>query len=138
MNFKLMVFTIEDLNDYTTGKKYRFAVIDLDKSPDYPANFVCILPSTMRDEKKSNNIFQKTFGSKGPKQAKALLMEALENEKESRVKAEIERRLKMLEPKVDNQIICSSCRKPFLAKRVRRFKQNLCPGCLKKKYGNRE
>lgn len=99
MNFKLRVFTIDDINDFSLGRRFRFAVIDLDKSRDYPANFVCILPSIIRDEKKSNNIFQKIFGNKGLEQAKALLTEALKTENESNVKVEIERRLKLLEPK---------------------------------------
>ena len=138
MNFKLKVFTIDDVDDFSLGRRFRFAVIDLEKSRDYPANFVCLLPSIMREERKSNNVFQKIFGNKGLEQAKALLTAALKAENDSKIKAEIERRLKLLEPKAGNQIKCGSCGHFFLARRVRRFKQNLCQDCLKKKYGSRE
>ena len=138
MNFKLRVFTIDNIDNFSLTRRFRFAVIDLDKSRDYPANFVCILPSVMSVEKKSNNIYQKIFGNEGLEQAKVLLTAAMKTESESGIKAEIERRLKLLEPKDSNQIKCSSCRKLFLARRVRRFKQNLCQDCLKKKYGGRE
>jgi formylmethanofuran dehydrogenase subunit E len=129
---------MDDIDNFSLTRRFRFAVIDLDKSRDYPANFVCILPSIMSVEKKSSNIYQKIFGNEGLEQAKALLTAAMKTESESSIKAEIERRLKLLEPKDSNQIKCSSCRNLFLARRVRRFKQNLCPDCLKKKYGNRE
>ena len=138
MNFKLKVFTIDDVDDFSLGRRFRFAVIDLEKSRDYPANFVCLLPSIMREERKSNNVFQKIFGNKGLEQAKALLTAALKTENDSKIKAEIERRLKLLESKAGNQIKCGSCGHFFLARRVRRFKQNLCQDCLKKKYGSRE
>jgi hypothetical protein len=82
---------------------------------------------------KQDSIFLQVFGDKSLEQAKILLKEALDRENDSDVKAEIERRLKLL----DNQIKCSGCGKLFQPRRIRRFKNNFCEECMKKKFGNR-
>ncbi|MGA2682426.1 MAG: hypothetical protein ABSF44_11590 [Candidatus Bathyarchaeia archaeon] len=64
-----------------------------------------------------------------------MLKDALKGEDDSEIKAEIERRLLLLEPKVANQIKCSGCGKLFQAKRIRKFKNNFCEECMKKKFG---
>jgi len=134
MKIKLKVFTV----DYTDlGRRFRFAVLDLDRSRDYPANFVCLLPSMVSNEGKSNNVFFKIFGNKSLEQAKLLLTEALKNEDEPEVKVEIERRLTLLEPKQASQIKCSGCGKLFQPRRIR-FKQNFCEECFKRKYRARQ
>jgi formylmethanofuran dehydrogenase subunit E len=71
-------------------------------------------------------------------QAASLLKAALEQEDDSEVKAEIERRLKLLEPKGGNQIECSNCGKLFQPRRIRRFKNNFCEECIKKRFGSQE
>jgi len=135
MKIKLKVFTV----DYTDlGRRFRFAVLDLDRNRDYPANFVCILPTMVSNEGKVNNVFLKTFGDKSVEQAKLLLTEALKNEDEPEVKVEIERRLTLLEPKQASQIKCSGCGKLFQPRRIRRFKQNFCEECFKRKYRARQ
>ncbi|MGD0070789.1 MAG: hypothetical protein ABSB71_04430 [Candidatus Bathyarchaeia archaeon] len=135
MKIKLKVFTV----DYTDlGRRFRFAVLDLDRNRDYPANFVCILPTMVSNEGKVNNVFLKTFGDKSLEQAKLLLTEALKNEDEPEVKVEIERRLTLLEPKQASQIKCSGCGKLFQPRRIRRFKQNFCEECFKRKYRARQ
>jgi len=53
---------------------------------------------------KTDSAFLKLFGDKSLEQAKSLLKTAWEKEDDSDVKAEIERRLKLLEPKGVNQI----------------------------------
>jgi len=134
MKNKLKVFTV-----YTDlGRHFRFAVLDLDRNRDYPANFVCLLPTMVSNEGKSNNVFFKIFGNKSVEQAKLLLTEALKNENEPEVRVEIERRLTLLEPKTISQIKCSGCGKLFQPRRIRRFKQNFCEECLKRKYGARQ
>jgi hypothetical protein len=134
MKNKLKVFPI----DTDLGRIFRFAVLDLDKAPNYPANFVCILPTMVSNEGKSNNVFFKIFGNKSLEQAKLLLTEALKNENEPEVKVEIERRLTLLEPKQASQIKCSGCGKLFQPRRIRRFKQNFCEECFKRKYRARQ
>lgn len=83
---------------------------------------------------KSNSVFLQLFGDKSLEQAKALLKDAWEREDDSEVKAEIERRLLLLEPKGGNQIKCSRCGKLFQPKRIRKFKNNFCEECMKKRF----
>ena len=134
MKNKLKVFPI----DTDLGRRFRFVVLDLDRSRDYPANFVCLLPTMVSNEGKSNNVFFKTFGDKSVEQAKLLLTEALKNENEPEVKVEIEQRLMLLEPKQASQIKCSGCGKLFQPRRIRRFKKNFCEECFKRIYAARQ
>jgi hypothetical protein len=86
---------------------------------------------------KVDSAFLKLFGDRSWEQAKSLLKAAREQEDDSEIKAEIERRLKLLEPKGANQIKCSSCGKLFQPRRIKRFKNNFCGECMKKKFGDR-
>jgi len=132
MNIRLQVFKCETDNNNYLQKSFRFAVVDFSKSQSYPLNFVCMLPLRL-GAAKQDSIFLQVFGDKSLEQAKILLKEALDRENDSDVKAEIERRLKLL----DNQIKCSGCGKLFQPRRIRRFKNNFCEECMKKKFGNR-
>jgi hypothetical protein len=122
----------DDAEDYSVGKRFRFAVVDLDKAKGYPMNFVCMLPTKLNSKGKGLSVFVKVFGDKSLEQARALLTRALLTEDDSEVKAEIERRLKLLDAKPLSQIECSSCGKFFQPRRIRRFKKNFCPECMKK------
>jgi hypothetical protein len=137
LKFKLQIFTQDNLEGNNISRHYRFAVVDSDKSKSYPANFVCMLPSQISVDQKKNNVFSKIFGDKSEEQAKTLLTHALQNENDMDIKNEIERRLKLLDPKTVNQIKCSSCGKPFQPRRIKRFKRNYCQECMNKNYGNR-
>jgi uncharacterized OB-fold protein len=66
------------------------------------------------------------------------LTEGLKTEEEPAVKAEIEKRLKMLELERVIQIKCSGCGKLFQPRRVRKHRRNFCEECMKKKFGNRQ
>ena len=99
MKLSLLVCRFDNAKDYSLGKRFRFAVVDLDKSKSYPANFVCMLPTKISAGGKSQSVFLQIFGDKSVEQARALLLGALETESDSEVKAEIERRLKLLEAK---------------------------------------
>ena len=133
MKMRLKVFAEDTIN---LGKHFRFAVVDLDKSHDYPANFVCILPILVNNDGKSQTAFFKIFGNKSLEQAKLLLSEALKNESEHEVKGEIQRRLTLLEPEKNRQSKCRGCGKLFQTRGVRRMKHYLCESCFKKKYGH--
>lgn len=137
MRFSLDIFTIDSLKDYSLGRRFRFAVVDLDKPNGYPLNFVCMLPASFSGKGKANSVFMQIFGDKSLEQAKALLNRALKRECDSEVKTEIERRLNQLEPKPVKQVKCSGCKKTFQARRVRRFSQNFCEECLKPKFAGR-
>jgi len=138
MKLSLLVCRIETEEDYSVTKRFRFAVVDLDKSDSYPSNFVCMLPTQISGKTKPQSAFLQVFGDRSIEQARALLAEALETEEDSEVKAEIEKRLKMLEPERVIQIKCSGCGKLFQPRRVRKHQQNFCEECMKKKFGSRQ
>ena len=125
MKLRLYISKKDDTRDYSRGRYIRFAVIDLDKSKNYPANYVCMLPQQPRANGKAHNVFSKLFGNDSLELAKRLLTKALKTEGDSEVKAEIEKRLKLLEPKPAVQVKCRVCGNFFEPKR-RRFKQKIC------------
>ena len=99
MRVGLLICRYDEAEDYSLGRRFRFAVVDLDKGKNYPLNFVCMLPTNININGKSQSVFLQIFGDKSLEQAKTLLTEALETESDSEVKAEISRRLKLLEAK---------------------------------------
>jgi hypothetical protein len=137
MKLSLHIHSHDDLEDYSVGKRLRFAVVDLDKGKDYPLNFVCMLPLQPNSSGKGHSVFVGIFGDRSLKVARELLLEALESETDSEVKWEIERRLRLLGPKPINQIKCDACGQFFQAQPRKGFKRKFCPECLKKKFGNR-
>jgi hypothetical protein len=137
MNLRLRVSKNGDARDYSQGRHIRFAVIDLDKSKNYPANYVCMLPLQPRANGKAHNVFSKLFGNDSLERAKRLLSKALKTENDSEIKAEIEKRLKLLEPKPAGQVKCSVCGN-FFEPRRRRFKQKICQECTRKKYASQK
>jgi hypothetical protein len=133
MNLRLHVSKNDDARDYSQGRHIRFAVIDLDKSQNYPANYVCMLPLQPRANGKAHNVFSGLFGNDSLRLAKQLLTKALKNESDLEIKAEIKKRLKLLEPKPTFQVRCRVCGNLFEVRR-RRFKQRICSECTRKKY----
>lgn len=99
MRAGLLLCKYDYAEDYSVARRFRFAVVDLDKGKNYPLNFVCMLPTKIDADGKSQSVFLQIFGDKSVEQARALLTGALESESDSEVKAEIERRLKLLEAK---------------------------------------
>ncbi len=107
--------------------KFNFAVVDLDRSRSYPQNFVCVLPLRVAG---FENAFGSFFGEKSVEQAESLLKASLKAEDDSQVKAEIKRRLKLLEEKPVN---CVGCAGRFKPQARRGFKQRLCEKCLRQR-----
>jgi formylmethanofuran dehydrogenase subunit E len=91
----------------------------------------------LKSEGYGTSKFAKVFGDESMVIAKRLLQGALETETASDVKLEIERRLRLLEPKQTVKIKCNRCGRLFQPRRVRRFHQNFCEECMKKRFGNR-
>jgi len=133
MNLRLEVFKTDFMSDYSQGRHIRFAVVDLDKSKKYPANYICLLPMDPRANSKSNSIFLKLFGSESPELAKRLLTKALKTERDAETKAEIEKRLELLIPMTPVQVKCRVCGKSFEPVRGR-FRQKICQECKQKRY----
>lgn len=136
MDCRLQVFKHEAPGN--TAWAYRFAVVDFSKSKNYPTNFVCMLPIKITLGKgKMGSVFGDLFGEKSVDFAIGLLNQALKSESDLAVKTEIERRLKLIDPKQVNLAKCGRCSKTFQPRRIRKYKQNLCEDCLKIKYGLR-
>jgi hypothetical protein len=136
MSVRLQVFEQNSKEDNPFRRSFRFAVVDFSKSESYPSNFVCMLPLKL-GAGKPDSVFLKVYGNRSLEQAKVLLTGALKVENDSAIKAEIERRLKLLDPIQSSQIKCSSCGNLFRPQRIRRYKKNFCQACMKKRYGNR-
>ena len=128
MSFELKIF-IQDYDDGHNGWGHiRFAVVNLDKSEDYPKNFVSMLPLKIT----ANTAFTKFFGNESLEIARKLLTKSLKKEHRAKIKAEIERRLNRLEPNPVIHIKCSVCKKFFQTEKERVHKQKICPECMKR------
>ncbi len=95
MNFKLRISRYKP--PANAKIRIRFAVVDLDKSDHYPENFVCMLPS-FDGAGWRGGPFERFFVDKHLDMAKSLLTDALREETDSEVCAEIERRLARIKP----------------------------------------
>ena len=133
MNIELYIFKNENIKDYAKDHHIRFAVVDLDRSEVYPENFVCLLPLNYRTNGKAGPKFSELFGDKSVELAKALLVKALKTEDDLEVKAEIKRRLTLLEPKQIIHVKCRVCGKNFETSKSRRFKPTICRDCKQKR-----
>jgi hypothetical protein len=133
MACKLQVFKY-GFEEKNSGWAYRFAVVDSSKSPTYPANFVCMLPTKINQGKgKIGSMFGQLYGEKSLDFALSLLNDALKSEHDVAVKAEIERRIKLIEPVQVSPLKCSVCKKIFQPQSIKKYRQNLCSDCLKKR-----
>jgi hypothetical protein len=138
LRLRLRILKYDDAADYSGGRRFRFAVVDLDRAKDYPVNFVCMLPMQIGSYGKGSNIFTRVFGDKSLEVANKLLIGALKAEDDSDVKVEIERRLKLFKPKPFCEKVCVSCGKLFQAEPRKGFRQKFCPECFKKKFAGRK
>ena len=132
MTFELRIFRRDYTNNLSAWNHWRFAVVDLNKSKSYPENFVSMLPMRIDSGGKLPSAFTKFFGGKSLETARRLLTESLKTEGDSEVKAEIERRLTLLEPNPFIFIKCRVCKKFFQNSKKRVFKLKICPECLKR------
>jgi len=132
LTFKLKIFEGNSGRYHYAWNHLRFAVVDPNKSKSYPENFVTMLPMKIEPNGKTPNAFTKLFGNKSLKIARGLLTESLKKEKGSEIKAEIERRLKLLEPNPIINIKCRVCKKFFQTQKEKARKQKICPECIKR------
>lgn len=136
MKLRLHISKNEDLKDYSRGQYFRFAVIDLDKSKQYPANFVCMLPKKPTINDAPHNIFSKIYGKESIKLAKKLLKKALSTESDLELKNAITERINMLEPKKPPEVKCCRCGKLFTPIKMRYRKQKVCVECKQRMYSS--
>lgn len=96
MNLKLRITKHYSSDSYIKPKHIRMSIVDLDKSPDYPVNFVCNLPKNIKVNERQPSNFSKTFGDSKLEVAKTLLNDALKTEDDPDIISDIEARLKIL------------------------------------------
>jgi hypothetical protein len=132
MTFELIIFKRDYGRGYHAWNHLRFAVVDLDKSESYPENFVSMLPMRIDSDGKLPSVFTKFFGNKSLKMARGLLAESFKKEHGSEIKAEIARRLNLLEPNPVIHVKCRVCRKFFQTQKERARNQKICPECTKR------
>jgi hypothetical protein len=137
MTFELRIFKGKYASGHHAWNRLRFAVVDLNKSKSYPENFVSMLPMRIDSDGKMPSTFTKFFGNKSLEIARGLLTESLKKEDDSEIKAEIERRLNLLEPNPLIHIKCRVCKKFFQTQKERARNQKTCPECTKR-FSNRE
>jgi hypothetical protein len=97
---KLKLYAIKKGNQQTDSD-IQLVVVDLDKSSQYPLNFVCVLPRYFRLLEKRSSKFAKTFGPKSLTLAKRLLVEADRKEDDPQIKKIIGKRIKDLDNKIE-------------------------------------
>ena len=118
-------------NEKRTSPRFKkepiFSVVDLDKAESYPRNFVCLLPKTIQTEGNPPSKFPKIYGKESNRIAVMLLTNALRSEGNLEVRAEIEKRLKALEPKPTAK--CEICGCTFEPRRYGHFLQRICTKC---------
>ena len=95
MNLKLYAVRNGNRNQ-PTERRVQLVVIDLDKSPKYPLNFVCVFPKYFRFIEKRSSQFVNIFGSKSMHVAKKLLSEASVAEKDPEIRQVIKKRTHLL------------------------------------------
>jgi len=132
LTFELIIFKGDYGRGYHARNHLRFAVVDLNNSEGYPLNFVSMLPMRIGSEGKVPSKFTKFFGNKSLKIARGLLTESLKKEHGSEIKAEIGRRLNLLEPNPVIHIKCRVCKKFFQTQKERARKQKICSECMKR------
>jgi hypothetical protein len=96
LKLSLLILTRDLLNDYTVKKRIKFVVIDLDRSREYPLNFVCILPKQIKENDGHHTKFERRFGDESLELAKKLLRRSLKAENDWEIKEAIRERLKLL------------------------------------------
>jgi hypothetical protein len=96
-NLNLKLYVIKDHTQQIN--RLQLVVVDLDKSKQYPLNFVCVLPRYFRVLEKRSSKFAKLFGEKSLCMAKKLLLDAKYNENDPEITAVINNRIRDIDLK---------------------------------------
>jgi hypothetical protein len=91
---KLLVFGPNEKGPATA--EYRIVVIDPHNKSGYPANFVCVLPTKIRQNGKRMSMFESKFGERKLAYAIELLKDSLKREQDRQTRAELKKRLDVL------------------------------------------
>ncbi|MGD0645688.1 MAG: hypothetical protein ABSA75_12355 [Candidatus Bathyarchaeia archaeon] len=91
--------------EVTMETEVQVVVVDLDRSKEYPLNFVCVLPQITGSLGKHSNIFSKIFGASSLDVARKLLQRSFRREKDSEIREELTKRLKALKPGLASKVL---------------------------------
>ena len=95
MQLSLVVLQKKNGNKSKSEKAdFQFCIVDHEKSPYYPENFVCLLPKQLRYCEVKENVLFKIFGEDYLVLSKKLLSDALDKQSDIEVRREILKRLK--------------------------------------------
>ena len=111
INMKASLYLLKKQNgrtEFTMKTDVQVVVVDLDRSKEYPLNFVCILPLTLVSFEKHSNAFSKIFGISRLDVAIKLLQRALKKEKDDECRKELTKRLKVLKPAFFNRVLTAN------------------------------
>ena len=130
MNLELLI-TKKEYSYYNTRTKAKhlFAVIDLDKSEQYPRNFVSVLPMHISAIVKPSNVFERLFGNESLKIANRLLHEALKSRPDSETAEAIRKRIKLLAPQLNEKAQCQNCGNTIKLSKSRVKPHKFCYEC---------
>jgi hypothetical protein len=135
MNLRLRITKKETTHYNTrTNTKHLFAVIDLDKSKQYPQNFVSVLPRHIKAIVKPANAFEGLFGNKSLEMANQLLEKSLQSRPDSETTQAIRERLKLLDPQLNNKTKCQNCGKSIKKNKQRFRPYKFCYICHSKGF----
>ena len=135
MKLKLLITKREITHHNTIIKtKYLFAVIDLDRSKQYPQNFVSVLPKNIKAIVKPANIFEEIFGNQSLEMANQLLKKALRTRPDSETAKAIRERLKLLDPQLHNTSKCENCGKSLKQSKKKFRPYKFCFKCHSNGY----
>lgn len=133
MNLQLLITKKETRYHNTITKtKHLFSVIDMDRSKQYPQNFVSVLPKNINAIVKPSNIFEEIFGNQSIDMAKQLLEEALKKRPDIETTKAIRERLKLLHPQLNNKTKCQNCGKTVKQKKHSFRPYKYCYECYSK------
>lgn len=114
MNPQLYIFTKHEIERFGSKKRIYFVVVNTDKAKEYPANFVCVLPTQKNSIENPVTTFSRAFGKDSLALAKKLLKAALDDEDDPEIRAEIEKRLRLIGVRGDNRRPLSGKERHFL------------------------
>lgn len=103
MNPQLYIFKRYEMKRLDSRRRISFVIVNADKAKEYPENFVCLLPTHKNSIINPVTKFSRLFGKGSLNLAKRLLTNALKDEDDPEIRAEIGRRLRLIRSSKGNR-----------------------------------
>lgn len=96
MKLSLVVLQKKNVNaSKSRNADFQFCIVDLDKSPYYPENFLCVLPKQLKYCEVKDNVVFRIFGRNCLELSKKLLADALHKQTDPEVRRKILKRIEL-------------------------------------------